>query len=218
MPLRPPAHGARARLAHRALGVTLVFALGAGLGCGASVPARYVIEHDLEGVSYRRYQRVLDVELPIDGNVAEGHAATYVVRTSASPIPYVNAFVTVYERAEAVAAEVRAMLDGLASYRVRVEELEGGHVFSLDGGPGDHFFLWVSGNRVVKIGGTADPALVRRVLAAYLSVYPSDLDEHGRAREGTASAGTAHVATPEREGGPDLPRSLRDSSGGEASP
>ncbi|MBN8617175.1 MAG: hypothetical protein J0L92_41735 [Deltaproteobacteria bacterium] len=191
--------------------------------CGPSIPTRYVIEHDLDALSYRRYQRVLDVELPVEGNAAVGHTATYVRRSDEANVPYVNAFVTVYDHAPGLAAEIRAHLDSLASYQFSVVDIEGGRAFALDGGPSDRWWLWVSANRVVKIGGTADEALVRRVISAYMGMYPSDLDEHGRAREGTPSAGHAASREPAREEGLDLPQSLRgssegESSGGEAAP
>jgi hypothetical protein len=192
--------------------------------CGPSIPARFVLEHDLGELSYRRYQRVLDVELPVEGNVAVGHTATYVRRSDTAGVPYVNAFVTVYDHAPGLAAEIRAHVDSLASYRSSVVDIEGGRAFALDGGPSDRWWLWVSSNRVVKIGGTADEGLTRRVISAYMGVYPSDLDEHGRAREGTASAGRATTREPVREE-LDLPQSLRGqgdqaegSSGGEARP
>lgn len=193
--------------------------------CGPSIPARFVLEHDLGDLSYRRYQRVLDVELPVEGNAAVGHTATYVRRSDTAGVPYVNAFVTVYDHAPGLAAEIRAHVDSLASYRSSVVDIEGGRAFALDGGPSDRWWLWVSANRVVKIGGTADEALTRRVISAYMGVYPSDLDEHGRAREGTPSAGRAAAREPAREE-LDLPQSLRGqsaeqaegSSGGEASP
>lgn len=204
-------HAAR-RLAPSALLGFL--ALGFVEACGGSLPARFVIEHDLGDLSYRRYQHVLDVELPVEGNAAEGHTATYVRREPSGAIPYVNVFVTVYDHAPGLAAEIRQHVSSLASYTFSVVDLEGGRMFALDGGSDDRWWLWVSGNRVVKVGGTADEALVRRVLGAYLSVYPSDLDEHGRARDGTPSAGAATASTPASEGELDLPSSLR---GGDAS-
>lgn len=179
--------------------------------CGPGIPARYVIERDVGDLSYRRYQRVLDVELPVEGNAAVGHTATYVRRSEAAGVPYVNAFVTVYDHAPGLAAEIRGLVDSLASYQVSVVDVEGGRAFSLDGGGDDRWWLWVSANRVVKIGGSADEALVRSVISAYMSLYPSDLDEHGRAREGTASAGAAASRAPAREE-LDLPQSLRGAS------
>jgi len=200
--------------------VIALFATGACVvgACGPSIPTRYVLERDLDQLSYRRYQRVLDVELPIEGNGAVGHTATYVHRAEGTEIPYVNAFVTVYDHAGGLAAEVRGHLDSLASYQVQVVDIEGGRAFALDGGSTDRWWLWVSGNRVVKIGGTADETLARRVISAYMGLYPSDLDEHGRARDGAASAGAASTREPAREEALDLPQSLRGSDEQGSSP
>jgi hypothetical protein len=166
-----------------------------------------VLERDLGELSYRRYQRVLDVELPVEGNPAVGHTATYVRRSSRGEIPFVNVFVTVYERAPALSAEVRRQLRTLGSYDLSVIDV-GGRAWWLDGGEGDRWLLWVSGRHVVKVGGAAEDSLVRGVAAEYMALYPSDLDEHGRARAGTASAGEG--AAERRADAEDLemPRSL----------
>lgn len=175
--------------------------------CGTSVPARYVLERDVAGLSYRRYQRVLDVEFPIEGNGAVGHTATYVRRSARAEVPFVNVFVTVYERPAGLAAEIRRQIRTLGSYEVRVVDV-GGRAWSLDGGDGDRWLLWVSGNRVVKVGGVADADTVRAVVAEYMSLYPSDLDEHGRAREGTPSAGAAPGEHGVEQEDLEMPRSL----------
>ena len=75
-------------------------------GCGPSIPTRFVLERDVDGWAYRRYQRVLDVELAIEGNPAVGHTATYVRRASrtSDQVPFANVFVSVYERPEGLAA------------------------------------------------------------------------------------------------------------------
>lgn len=180
-------------------------------GCGPSIPSRFVLERDIGDLSYRRYQRVLDVEFPVEGNTAVGHTATYVRRSSRGEIPYVNVFVTVYEQAPGLGAEIRRQVRSLGSYDVSVVDV-GGRAWSLDGGDGDRWVLWVSGPRVVKIGGVADDALVRSVVSEYMGLYPSDLDERGRSREGAASAGEAS----EREESDvelELPRSLDDGDG-----
>jgi hypothetical protein len=187
--------------------LSLGVALTASAGCGPSIPARYVLERDIGELSYRRYQRVLDVELPVAGNAAVGHTATYVRRSSRGEVPYVNVFVTVYERAPGLGAEVRRQLRTLGSYEVSVVEL-GGRAFSLDGGDGDRWVVWVSGERVVKVGGVAEPRLVRDVVEEYMRLYPSDLDEHGRSREGTASAGAAGERVAGDEEDLEMPRSL----------
>lgn len=190
----------------RLFGAACVLALATLIGCGPSVPSRFVLERDIGHLAYRRYQRVLDVELAIEGNAAEGHTATYVRRTG-TDIEYVNAFVTVYTNPAGLAAEVRRLVRSLASYDVSVIDV-GGRVFQLDAGEGDRWVLWVSGARVVKVGGTAGDALTREVINEYLSIYPSDLDENGRARSGTLSEGEASEAS--SGGDDDMPATLRD--------
>lgn len=176
-------------------------------GCGPSIPARYVVERDIGSLSYRRYQRVLDVEFPVEGNDATGHTATYVRRSSRGEVPYVNVFVTAYASAPGLTAEIRRQVRTLGSYEVSVADVGGGRAWSLDGGDGDRWVVWVSGSHVVKVGGVADEALVRSVVSEYMGVYPSDLDERGRARDGTRSAGDAQERAVESED-LELPRSL----------
>ena len=168
------------------------------LGCGPNIPARFVLERDVDGWSYRRYQRVLDIELAIEGNPAVGHTATYVQRATRTgrTVPFANVFVTAYEHPAGLAAEVRRQVRGLATYEAEVRDLGGGRVWFLDAGPGDRWVLWVSGQHVVKIGASDDMDEVPEALVSeYMGIYGSDLDEHGRAREGTPSAGEAGDAT-----------------------
>lgn len=186
----------------------------AAAGCGPAIPTRYVLERDIGDLSYRRYQRVLDVEFPVEGNGAVGHTATYVRRSSRGEIPYVNVFVTVYDAAPGLSAEIRRQVRSLGSYDVSVVDV-GGRAWSLDGGEGDRWMLWVSGSRVVKVGGVADDSLVRAVVSEYMGLYPSDLDERGRARDGTASAGDASERADESED-LELPRSLESESEAES--
>ncbi len=173
---------------HRAL---LALALAA-VGCGPSIPSRFVLERDVDDWSYRRYQHVLDVEFAVEGNPAEGHTATYVqrARRTSDTIPYANAFVSVYEQPAGLAAELRRQVRALASYEVSVRDLGGGRVWYLDAGPGDRWAVWVSGAHVVKVGASEGMDDVpEAIVSAYMGVYGSDLDEHGRARDGTPSAG-----------------------------
>jgi hypothetical protein len=183
----------------------LALVMAAIAGCGPAIPSRFVLERDIGALSYRRYQRVLDVEFP-----------TYVRRSGRGEVPYVNVFVTVYTAAPGLTAEIRRQVRSLGSYEVGVVDV-GGRAWSLDGGDGDRWIVWVSSNHVVKVGGVASEELVRSVVSEYMGLYPSDLDEHGRAREGTPSFGDAHEASIEDEN-LELPRSLSDDdprSGGE---
>lgn len=124
-----------------ALTVALVLA-SAIAGCGPSYPTRYVVERDVGHLSYRRYQQVLDVEFPVQGNDAVGHTATYVRRSERGEPPYVNVFVTVYDHPASLTAEVRHQVQSLESYDLAVEDVGGGRAWRLDGGTGDR---WVVG-------------------------------------------------------------------------
>lgn len=191
---------------------TVAVAIAVIAGCGPSIPARFVLERDIGSLSYRRYQRVLDVEFPVEGNAAVGHTATYVRRSARGEVPYVNVFVTAYESAPGLTAEIRRQVRTLESYDVGVADV-GGRAWSLDGGEGDRWFLWVSASRVVKVGGLADDALLRSVVSEYMGMYPSDLDEHGRARDGAPSAGEARGEEGVESEDLELPRSLASEDG-----
>ncbi|MCA9583349.1 MAG: hypothetical protein KC416_16225 [Myxococcales bacterium] len=174
MPLhrdRPSRHGAVFTLA------TLVLAAA----CGGAPGGRHVIERDLGALSFRRYQRLLDVEFPVAGNPAVAHAATYVRREDGEDISFSNAVVTVYDKPDGLAAAVAEQLRTLGTYIVTVHEEHGHHVFHLDGGD-DRWDLWISGRHVVKV--RAEPTTGRipdDVISEYLSAFPSDLDAFGRA-------------------------------------
>jgi hypothetical protein len=182
-------------------------------GCASALPPRYVIEHDLDGFVYRRYQKTLDVELTIRGNEATGHTATYLRRGRGKRVAITTAFVTVYERAAALAAEVHERLSALDRYQLSVQKLGSDYVLALDAGPNERWVMWVSGRHVIKLGAPVGEALPAAIAEAYLDAYPSDLDEHGHAREGTASRGPSQRernenGEPERE----LPRDLRENA------
>jgi hypothetical protein len=173
------------------------------IACAATVPPRYVVERDLGPWSYRRYQKTMDVELPVADNAAVGHTAVYIRRGDRhGPIRTASAFVTVYEKPAGLVAEVSERLATLGTYERTVEKIRGQWVWRLDGG-GDDWLLWVSRNRVVKVG-TQEGTVPQAVADRYLAVYPSDLDAHGRAKRGAESAGKS--------------RREREDSGDEAMP
>jgi hypothetical protein len=156
--------------------------------CGPKLPPRYVIEKDVGPFQYRRYQRVLDVELPIAGNPAVGHTATYV--RSGSTLALAPAFVTVYAHAKGLTETVRARLRAMSSYTFDLYESSGEHMFRLRGDSGDAWLLWVSGKHLIKLGVPEGEAEVpEEIVEAYLGFYPSDLDDKGHAKRGAESAG-----------------------------
>jgi hypothetical protein len=180
-----PASGASMAMALALVALTLA--------CGPKLPPRFVIERDVEPARYRRYQKVLDVEIPVAGNPAVGHTATYA--QSGKRLLITPVFVTVYEHAKGLTETVRGRLRAMAGYETLVAELHGENVWTVKGESDDRWIMWVSGPHLVKIGVAeggkqAPDALVE----AYLEVYPSDLDERGHAREEALSAGAALVA------------------------
>jgi len=182
-------------------------ALAAIAGCSPPLPPRYVVESDFEPYTYRRFQKVLDVEFPLEGNPAEGYTAVYVDRSGDTP-RMATAFVTVYDRPEALTAEIRDRLEDLGTYDVAVARLHGDYVWSLEGDDGERWLLWVSGRFLVKLGAVGseipDPLAKR-----YLALYDSDLGSDGRARSGTASEGQSEQQREESQ--PlDLPSNLRE--------
>jgi hypothetical protein len=178
---------------------SIVCALVAGIlaaGCGDDPPPRYVVENDLAGYTYRRYQQVLDIELPIEENPAVGYTAVYLKRRG-EDVRIVSAFVTVYEKTDSLVAEIRERLETIQSYEREVVKREREYVWRLTGD--DHeWLLWVSGHHVVKLGGPMDGEVPEGIAEAYLDLYPSDLDSRGRAKSGADTAGLSRAEREER--------------------
>jgi len=191
------------------VGLTVLALLALLAACAPTLPSRLVVEHDLGPYSYRRYQRTLDVEFVVAGNAAVGHTATYVRRHGDHPL-LATAFVTVYDHAAGLSAELLERLEHLGTYDRSVVRVSGDWVHKLSAGD-ETWLIWTSGSHIVKLGAPSGREMPEDVTDTYLDLYPSDLDEHGRAREGTASAGPSHTEH-EEEGELDLPSSLRDGS------
>ena len=189
--------------------------------CGPSIPARFVLERDVGDFQYRRYQEVLDVEFPIEGNTANGHTATYLrrgTRQDGADLRVATAFVTVYSQAPSLAAEIRQRLETLHSYEIAVRRVNGEWVWVIDGGD-IPWVMWVSGRHLIKLGGSPEEVddedsdtefgIPDDILDAYTDLFSSDLDEQGQAREGSPSFG-ASTAEEEDNEELEIPASLRD--------
>lgn len=182
----------------------LAFAGMAGLAglllvaCGSDLPSRYVIERDLDALRYRRYQKTLQVEFVVPGNAAQGYTATYL-RREGPRVAVATAFVTVYARPAALAAEIRERVRALDRYEVSVEELASGYAFVLDGGPDERWAIWVSDRYVVKLGAPEGEPVPEALLEAYMDTYPSDLDAHGRAHSDATSRGSSQREVAEKK-------------------
>lgn len=156
--------------------------------CSSSLPQRYVIERDLGSYHYRRYQETLEAELPIAGNPAHGHTAAYL-RRNAHGVDAISAFVTVYARPAQLTETLRAMLAELPGYELRTETIAGQHTWLLASSSEASFWIWPSGQFVVKLGAPAGHQIPEEIAEPYVELYPSDLDSFGHAREGAASGG-----------------------------
>lgn len=161
-------------------------------GCGASVPARYVVERDIDDTYlYRRYQKVLDVEVPVPENPAEGHTAVYERGAEAEGPALAVVFVARYERPRGLAMELARAVDRLEGYQARVAEVGGGNAWVLAGEQGDRWAIWASGRSIVKVGTPDGRVLPEEVLELYMDIYPSELESDGRPESGAASGGEA---------------------------
>jgi hypothetical protein len=187
---------------------TAALALLTLCACASSLPPRLVIEHDLGEFAYRRYQRSLETEIAIADNPATGHTAAYLKR-GAHEVAVVSAYVTDYAHAKALTAEARAALANMPGYTLTPETFDGEHVWLLAAGAEEHWCIWVSGKRLVKLGAPAGSEFPHAIVSAYLALYPSDLDERGHARANAASAGEPSAAADTPEG---VPASLRESA------
>jgi hypothetical protein len=170
--------------------ITLALALSLIAACGPKLPPRYVLEKDLDGFKFRRYQQVLDVELPFEGNPAVGHTATYV--RGGKTVHVAPVFVTVYQRGPGLTESVRQGLRGMSGYSFDIVKQHGGYVYRMRGESKDSWLLWVSGRALVKLGAPdGESEVPEELLEAYLDAYPSDLDDKGKAKEDAESAGRA---------------------------
>lgn len=168
------------------LAVTLVLCSA----CGPKLPPRYVLEKDLDGFKFRRYQQVLDVELPLEGNPAVGHTATYV--RGGKTVHVAPVFISVYQRGAGLAESVRQRLRNMTGYTFDIVKTHGEYVYRMRGDSKDSWLLWLSGRQLVKLGAPDGESEVPALLIeAYLEAYPSDLDDKGKAKEGAESAGRA---------------------------
>lgn len=158
--------------------------------CGPKLPPRYVIESDLDGYRYRRYQQVLDVELPIEGNTAVAHTATYV--RGGETVHVAPVVLTTYERASGLTETARQRLRTMDGYSLEVIEISGFHVWRMRGAAGDLWVIWVSDRYLAKVGAPdGETEVPEPLVEAYLDLYPSDLDAKGKAKKGRSSGGPA---------------------------
>ena len=133
------------------------------LACGGHppVPKRGVVEGDLGGWKFRRFQGpLLDVEVWVQGNKAEAYTASYVTdgaekRGHVEDKDIVNVFVTKYEKPDGVVRETVRLVRRLAAekgYRVDEDKIGGARALTIVG-DGEAWVMWPSKQYVVKVGG-----------------------------------------------------------------
>jgi hypothetical protein len=154
------------------------------LGCGGRppVPKRGVIESDVAGWQYRRYQSMLDVEVFIGGNKAIGYTASYARGEAAragslKDSDVVNAFVTRYEKPDGVVraiAKFARRVGNQTGYQVEEAEVEDVRLVAIMG-QGEAWVIWPSGNHVVKLGGRGLDSVPGGLIEEYGERFPSDM-------------------------------------------
>ena len=168
------------------VGIGLAVGLTVGPGCGGAErpPPRGVIENDVGGWSFRRYQSVLDVEVWVNDNRAVAHTASYArkeaeKRGRLGDDDVVSAFVTRYDSDDGVDRALVQFVRRLASesgYRVEERSVDGIRLIDVRGA-GEVWATWPSARHVVKIGGPRRAAIPEALIAAYARRYPSHLAE-----------------------------------------
>ena len=153
--------------------------------CGGRppVPRRLVVEADLDGWKYRRFQGpLLDVEVWMEGNKGEAYSASYITaaadsRGTIADTDLVNVTVTRYERPDGVVRETVKLVRRLAQekgYQVEEATIEGVRALSIIG-PGEAWVMWPSARHVVKIGGQGRTSVPSSLVEDYGERYPSKL-------------------------------------------
>ena len=170
--------------------IVVVIAVGAALAAGATacggappIPARGVVEADLAGWKFRRFQGpLLDVEVWVEGNRAEAFSASYITaaaeaRGKIADTDLVNVFVTRFARPDGVVRATVKLARRLASeggYQVEEGKIGGARALTITG-RGEAWVLWPSDRHVVKVGGRGRTDVPKAMVEPYAERYPSRL-------------------------------------------
>jgi hypothetical protein len=162
--------------------VALAVCLSTSCGSRPPPPPRGVVEGDLGGWKFRRFQPVLDVEVWVPDNRAEAFTATYVKeeaekRGRLDDADLVSVFVTRYERDDGVLRETVKFVRRLAQEAgYQVDEATVGGVRAVTiAGHGESWVLWAAPRHVVKVGGRGRDDVPSAVVERYADRYPSVL-------------------------------------------
>jgi hypothetical protein len=151
-------------------------------GCGGNppIPRRGVVEGDVSGWKFRRFQPVLDVEVWVADNQAEAFTASYVRdeaerRGRIEDRDVVSVFVTRYQQDRGVLRETVKLARRLAQesgYVVDEDKVGGVRAVTIMG-HGEAWVMWAAGKHVVKVGGRGRDDVPAGVVKAYGERYPS---------------------------------------------
>lgn len=174
--------------------VAVLFALTA---CGGHPPppARGVIEGDLGGWKYKRFQGpLLDPEVYVDKNHGETNTASYITsdaekRGHIEDKDLVNVSVTKYGSPDGVVRATVKFVRRLAQeqgYTVDEAKIGGERVINVVG-HSEAWVMWPSTQYVVKVGARNRSDVPKGMIQQYASRYPSQLP--GGALEGPLPPG-----------------------------
>jgi hypothetical protein len=199
-------------LAAGAIAVAVVIAALGSLSCGGRppIPRRGVVEGDVGGWKFRRFQPVLDVEVWVADNQAEAFTASYVReeaerRGRISDRDVVSVFVTRYQLDRGVLRETVKLARRLAQeagYSVEEGTVGGVRAVTIIG-HGEAWVMWAAGKHVVKVGGRGRDDVPSGVVEAYGERYPSVMP--GSVLEGPLPPGNDAIDSRDKKKDPKAP-------------
>ena len=164
------------------LGLVLTLGFGA---CGGRPPQpkQGVIQADVGTWKYRRFQEVVDIEVWVANNKAQGYTASYVDEAAEKRAhccddkDVVNAFVTRYAKDDGVLRALVKYVRRLAAedgYQVEEDKIKGTRALRLQG-HGETWVIWAAKQHVIKVGGRGRDSVPDGLVATYADRYPSDV-------------------------------------------
>ena len=165
--------------------------------CGGHppIPQRGVVEGDVGGWKYKRFQGpLLDPEVWVDKNHGETNTASYITadaekRGHIDDKDVVNVFVTRYEKDDGILRETVKLARRLAAeqgYQVDEDKIGGARALKING-HGESWVMWAAKKHVVKVGGRGRETVPDSMVSSYADRYPSVIP--GGALEGPLPAG-----------------------------
>jgi hypothetical protein len=152
------------------------------VACGGRppIPKRGVVEGDLGGWKFRRFQPVLDIEVWVKDNKAQAFTASYVADKAeklghVEDKDVVSVFVTRYEKDAGVLRETVKWVRRLASesgYQVDEGKIGGARALTVHG-HGETWVVWAAKKHVVKVGGRGREDVPASMVEQYADRYPS---------------------------------------------